>query len=268
MHDDSTPAMPVRPMDRRPITYPTKGYGSLSEDARTMYKFGRGRRLNRDVFDAKTRDRWVSRADEEAFTPTDRMMGAIRELEAAGMARYSDSHGHSLSVTRVHEHYTVAYGRGSQLITVSTFTKYPEQAELLAVLVGGDLESQDTSGDRLSEVSVRCRHEDATDIEHDASSVAQLLVNNPTMPVFAGYGLMRFHGVLTEAFLYPLGVDPLNQIGDDTGEAGELCTLCETPHPFAPYLPPAAGWLNAPVFVVVETYPLRPYLVAAPSAAS
>jgi len=268
MEDDSTPAMPVRPMDSRPITYPTKGLSSLSEDARVMYEHGRGPSLNRDVFDPKTRGRWVSPAQEKAFTPTDRMMAGIRELESAGLARYSDSHGHSLSLTRIHDHYTVAFGRGSQLIKVSTFAKYPEDSELLAVLVGGDLGNGQASSDRLPEWTVRCRHEDATDIEHDASRTAEIVINNPTMPVFSGYGRMRFHGVLTDARLYPLGADPLHQTDADTDGDGELCTLCETPHPFAPFLPPPARWLKAPTFVVVDAYPLRPYLVAAPPAAS
>lgn len=265
---ETNTVQPVRPMnDDRPITFPMKGLSSLSEDARTMYEYGQGHSLNRDVFDPKTRNRWITPADEKKFQPTERMMAGIRELEAARLGRYSSSYGHTLSVERVHEHYTVAYGRGSQLIRVSTFSKHPDEAELLAVLVGGDLESRETSAGRLPEVSVRCRHEDATDVEHDASSTAQLLVKNPTMPVFAGYGHQRFHGVLTDAHLYPLDADPLQQTDEDTDEAGELCTSCEIPHPFAPYLPPQAGWLKGPVFVVVETYPLRPYLVAAPPAA-
>lgn len=267
MEDDITQAMPVRPMDNRPFTFPLCGLSSLSEDARTMYRSGRGHRLNRDVFDLKTRNRYITPAEERAFQPTDRMMAGIRELEAARLGRYSSSHGHSLSVTQVHEHYTVAYGRGSHLIEVSTFTKHPDEKELLAVLVGGDLESRESSAFRLSELAVRCRHEDATDFEHDASSTAQLVVRMPTAPVFAGYGRMQFNGVLTETNLYPLGADPLQQSDEDTKFDGELCTSCETPHPFAPYLPPKAAWLQGPVFVLVETLPLRPYLVAAPPAA-
>jgi hypothetical protein len=258
----------VKPMDDRPIQYPLVNLSALSDDGLKMYRSTRGGRLNRDIFDAKTRNRFISPAEERAFEPTRRMLAAIKELENAGLATYSNRHGHNLSMTRVHEHYSVAFGRGSQLIRVSTFTKHPDEAELLAVLVGGDLESRETSAGRLPEVSVRCRHEDATDVEHDASSTAQLLVKTPTMPVFAGYGRMQFHGVLTEAHLYPLGADPLRQTDDDTNEAGELCTSCEIPHPYAPYLPPKATWLQGPVFVIVEALPLRPYLVAAPPAAA
>jgi hypothetical protein len=269
MEEDTAPALPVRPMDSRPMTFPSRGLSSLSEDARTMYAYGRAPRLNRDVFDPKTRNRFVTAAEAKLFQPTDRMMAAIRELEDAQLGRYSNSRDHSLSVTEIHEHYTVAYGRGSQLITVKTFTDHPDEAELLAVLVGGDLESREASVHRLHEVAVRSRHADATDFEHDASSTAQLVVRNPTLPVFAGYGQMRFHGVLTEAHLYPLGAFPLQQSDEDTRYDGEPCDSCKTPHPYAPYLPPKAAWLQGPVFVIVETLPLRPYLVAAqPAAAS
>lgn len=259
-------AMSVKPMDDRPIRYPLVNLKALSEDARTMYRYGRGRSLSRDVFDPKTRNRYITPAEERLFQPTDRMMAAISELETAQLATYSNSHGHRMAVTLVHEHYTVAYGRGSQLITVKTFAYHPDEAELLAVLVGGDLESRDSSAFQLNEVSMRCRHEDATDVEHDASSTAQLVVRNAAPPTFTGYGRMQFHGVLTEANLYPLGTDPLQQRDEDTRDTGDLCTSCEKPHPFAPYMPPKAAWLQGPQFVIVETLPLRPYLVAAPPA--
>lgn len=256
----------VKPMDDRPIEYPLVNLSALSDDALHMYKHGGGRCLNRDVFDPKTRNRWITPAEEKAFQPTDRMMAAIKALEAANLATYSNKYGHSLSVTRVHEHYTVAYGRGSQLIRVNTFTDHPQEAQLLAVLVGGDLESRDSSAFKVSEIVVRSRHEDATDFEHDSSSTAQLVVRAPAPPVFTGYGRMEFHGVLTEANLYPLGADPLQQSDKDTKYDGELCDSCNPPHPYAPFLPPKATWLQGPTFVIVEALPLRPYLVAAPPA--
>lgn len=253
-------------MNDRPIDFPLVNLSALSHDALHLYRSTRGGRLNRDVFDPTTRNRYISPAEERAFEPTTRMLAAIKELETARLATYSSSHGHNLSIARVHEHYTAAYGRGSQLIRVSTFTDRPDEAQLLAVLVGGDLESRDVSAFRLSEIAVRSRHEDATDFEHDASSTAQLVVRSAAPPVFTGYGHMRFQGVLTEANLYPLGADPLQQSDEDTRYDGELCDSCETPHPFAPYLPPKATWLQGPVFVIVESLPLRPYLVAAPPA--
>jgi hypothetical protein len=253
-------------MDHEPIRYPLVNLSALSSDALRMYRCTRGGRLNRDVFDDATRNRYITPAEERAFEPTPRMLAAIKELEGARLATYSNTHGHSLSLTRVHEHYTVAYGRGSQLIRVSTFTDQPHEAQLLAVLVGGDLESRDSSAFRVGEIAVRSRHEDATDFEHDASSTAQLVVRNPAPPVFTGYGRMQFHGVLTEANLYPLGADPLAQSDEDNRYVGELCDSCETPHPYAPHLPPKSAWLQGPTFVIVEALPLRPYLVAAPPA--
>lgn len=268
MPEHNTTALQVEPMNDKPIQYPLMVPDSLSSDAQIMYRSTRGGRLNRDIFDPKTKNRYITPAEEKAFEPTARMMTAIRELEDARLASYSNSYGHNISVTSVHEHYTVAFGRGSQLIRVSTFTDHPQEAHLLAVLVGGDVENRSTGEHRLSEIVVRARHEDATDFEHDSSSTAQLIVRNPTPPVFSGYGQMVFHGVLTEANLYPLGTDPLKQSDLDTKYDGELCDTCETPHSFAPYLPPNAVWLQGPTFVIVEVLPLRPYMVAAPSAPS
>lgn len=262
MSEHSAPVLNVEPMNERPIEYPLVNLGALSDDALHMYKHGGGRSLNRDVFDPKTKNKYITAVEERTFEPTDRMMVAIRELEAAQLATYSNKYGHSLSVTRVHERYTVAFGRGSQLIRVSTFTDYPQEAQLLAVLVGGDLVNRNVGDNRLGEIVVCSRHEDATDFEHDASSTAQLVVRFPTPPVFSGYGGMEFQGVLTEANLYPLGTDPLKQSDVDTKYDGELCDTCETPHPFAPYLPPTASWLQGPIFVIVEVLPLRPYMVA------
>lgn len=262
MSEHSAPVLNVKPMNERPIEYPLVNLSALSDGALHMYKHGGGRSLDRDVFDPKARNRFVSAVEERTFQPTDRMMEAIRELEAGKLATYSSKYGHSLSVIRVHEHYTVAFGRGSQLIQVSTFEDYPEESELLAVLVGGDLENRETGPIRVGEIAVRSRHEDATDFEHDASSTAHLTVRFNGAPTFSGYGKMEFYGVLSAANLYPLGTDPLNQSDADTKYDGELCDTCETPHPFAPFLPPAATWLKGPTFVKVEVFPLRPYTVA------
>lgn len=265
MSDHNIPALQVEPMNDQPIKFPLMMPDSLSADAQLMYRSTRGGRLNRDIFDPKTKNRYITPAEEKAFKPTDRMMTAIQELQAARLATYSDSYGYTLSLTHVHEHYTVASGRGSQLIRVSTFTDHPQESQLLAVLVGGDIESRTAGDHRLGETVVRSRHEDATDFEHDSSSTAHLVVRNPTPTVFTGYGQMEFQGVLTEANLYPLGTDPLKQSDVDTKYDGELCDTCETPHPFAPYLPPKAAWLQGPTFVIVEVLPLRPYTVAEPS---
>lgn len=262
MTENPVPALHVEPMNEGLIEYPLVDLSSLSDDALHMYKHGRGRSLDRDVFDLKKLNRYVSPAEEKNFQPTDRMMEAIRELEVAKLATYSSKYGHSLSVTRIHEHYTVAFGRGSQLIQVSTFEDYPDESELLAVLIGGDLENRENGHIRVGEIIVQSRHEDATDFEHDASRTAQLTIRFNGAPTFSGYGKMEFYGVLTAANLYPLGADPLNQSDADTKYDGELCDTCETPHPFAPFLPPTATWLKAPTFVKVEVFPLRPYAVA------
>lgn len=261
MTEPTTAARPVHPMDNDPIGYPLTLPSSLSADAQIMYRYGRHSRLTRDVFDPKTRNSFMTQAQEKAFEPTERMLAAIAELEEAQLASYSSKYGHSLQVTEVHEHYTVAFGRGTQLIRVSTFSEHPDEKQLLAVLVGGDVEGRDSQRSGITEVSVRARHEDATDVEHDASSTAVLTVRMPTPAVFSGYGRVEFQGVLSEARLYGAGVDPLTQNDEDT-ISGEMCTECETPHPYAPYQPPVAAWLDQPTLVSVELLPLRPYLVA------
>jgi hypothetical protein len=256
-------ALPVRPMNmERAVDYPLAGPSSLSADAQHMYIHGRGRKLDRDVFDRSQRNKYVSGEDAEAFEPTERMLTAIAELEAVRLASYSTTYGPALRVTRVHEQYTYAQGRGTQLITVSVFDEHPDEAQLLAVIIGGDLEGRDARRG-VTEVEVRSRHEDATDFEHDASSTALMVVRNISQPVFLGYGHMSFTGVLTEANLYPIGVDPLTADDGDTSP-GEPCTYCEEPHPFAPFQPPKVPALSGAHFVTVEVRPFRPYLVEAP----
>lgn len=254
-------ALPIRPMSRRPIGFPRSTPSSLSDDARVMHRVESGRRLKRDPFDRKSRHRFVTREEEKAFRPTERMLAAIAELEAVDLASYRNDVFYS---TRTHERYSYAVGRGAYLIRVSVFEEHPDyDAKLLAVLIGADLESRDTRNDGMPEIVLRARHEDATDFEHDASSTAMLTVRNPTMPKFSGYGRMTFTGVLTEASIYPIGVDPLQAEDQDT-HAGELCTSehCK-PHPFAPYMPPKIE-LPGPQFVTIEAYPIRPYLVEDP----
>ena len=92
----------VKPMNERPIQYPLINLSSLSDDALHMYKHGGGRSLNRDIFDPKTKNKYITAVEERTFVPTDRMMEAIRELEAGNLATYSSKYGHSLSVTKIH----------------------------------------------------------------------------------------------------------------------------------------------------------------------
>lgn len=253
----------AKAMNEEPICYPVLNPSSLSEDAQLVYRRCRGDRLDRDVFDDATGNRYISPQEAGAFQPGDRMTAAIRELEGAGLARHAHGpYGHTLNITTVHAHYTVAAGRGSQLIRISVFDRFTENAELLAVLIGADLQSRGGNPARLDEMIVDARHETARDVEHDASTTARLIIQNPTPAQFLDNGRLRFHGVLSEAWLYPLGSDPLEQEDSDTKGTNTPCTVCPEPHPFAPYLPPEASWLDRPTFVTVEAFPLRPYLVA------
>lgn len=263
-----TAALPVRPINTEPLRYPVINPRSLSSDARIMYQYlseiWPTDRLDRNIFDLDVVNKFIPSARGAAFRPTDRMERAIGELVDHDFAVYSPG-SNRVRIKPVHEHYTIAAGRGSQFIRVSTFDEHPLESTLLAVIVGGDLESREVYPGG-TEITVGSRHEDATDEEHSTARTSQLTILNPSRPDFNGYGEVRFTGVLTGARLYPCGTDPLKQVDPDTGRSQQMCTDCNQHHPFAPYLPPEADWLDRPVFVSVEVLPLRPYLVAEPPA--
>lgn len=254
-------SVPVRPMNEDPISYPTAALSSLSEDARHAHRYAtqsQNSKVDRDIFDRKSVNSYLS-PTAPRFEPTERMLAAFAELTAAGLASYDADYGW-LRATRVHAEYTVARGRGAHYITVSTFGSYIDDAKLLVALVGADFESRNAR-QGVEELVIRARHESATDFEHDASSTAMLTIRNISAPEHRGYGHQRFTGVLTEARLYPLGVDPTTVDDGDT-RPGEFCDRCDDGHPFAPYQPPVLTDVRMPKFVVIETWPLRPYLVA------
>lgn len=254
---------PVWPMNegQDPIDWPLAQPSTLSEDAQTVYRYAdSGRRLSRDYLDPKARRSYVSREDEAAYEPSERILAAIDELVAVGLADFKRK-DRFLYIHRVEENYTVAEGRGSQLIKAYLRDEETHETSLLAVFVGGDIESRDNRGGEIPELTVRVRHATATDVEHDAASTAQLVIAAPTFPTFFNGGRVSFKGFLTEANLYPLGTDPLTQ---EDFDPSELCDQCEKPHPYAPYLPPKVQLPLTSKGTVVEIVclPLRPYLVA------
>lgn len=251
---------PIRPMNDKQIDYPTALLSSLSDDARFAHRYilrSHNSKVDRDFFDKKQRNTYVGH-NAPKFVPTDRMRAAFAELEAAGLGSYDAEYGW-LHVSRVRDEYAVAQGRGAHFITVSTFDEHLDYASRLATLIGADFESRNPRPG-LKELTLRARHEDATDFEHAASSTAVLTIRNISEPEHLMYGHQRYTGVLTEARLYPLGVDP-TAVSDVDTRPGR-CETCQDKHPFAPYQPPAVETLQLPTFVVIETYPYRPYLVA------
>lgn len=261
--------LPVRPMNdaetllNYPRVNPLDYAGHISRDAALLLsRFGK-RAINFDIFDPKAkppRPRYGTTGT--IFTPTPRILAAIQELVDARLAYYDHRNNeHLLNAPSLHREYTVAHGRGSSFIRVSTFTESADDAELLAVLIGADLETQDSRHNRMPQLMVRARHENGTDIEHDSSSTALFTIQNPTMPVFTGYGGMELQGTLSSARFYHLGFNPLSA---DDGETvpGEHCTECTPPHPFVAYQPSECSTIDYPVYVKVEVLPLRPYLVA------
>lgn len=254
------PAMPILPMNAEPVEYPTASLVSLSDDARFVHRYATRTydpKVDRDIFDKKQRNAYIT-PNAPRFAPTERMLAAFAELEAAGLGSYDAEYGW-LRIKRVHDRYTVARGRGAHFITVSTFREHLDEARLLATLVGADFESRNNRPG-VKELTLRARHESATDFEHDASSTALLTIRNISEPEHLMYGHQRYTGVLTEARLYALGVDPVTVEDADTRPG--ICDTCEDKHPFAPYQPPVVEDLQLPGFVVIETFPIRPYLVA------
>lgn len=256
-------ALQLSPMNgEHAITWPTRKPADLSEDARAFRKASmHSHKLDRDFFAPRAERLYVTRDDAAAYEPSARDLAAIAELESVGLTAYSPEY-RVISHTRIHEHYTVAYGRGSQLIRVSVV--HPELRDtpmLLAVLVGADLEQNDSRAfEGITELAVHARHETATDSEHYASTSAMLRLLNPTPATFGGYGRVTLHGLLVEAHLYELGIDPITQADLDTRPG--ICDSCEDRHPFAPYLPPKVGDFDArPAMVRVECLPIRPYSV-------
>ncbi|ROR75987.1 hypothetical protein SAMN06295974_3868 [Plantibacter flavus] len=250
-----------------PLQYPLARISDLSPDARSIHRVVRRRWspvLDRDVFELRSGIRHVSREEAAVFTPTPRMMTAIRELESQRLAYYSSEYGHQLNVVPVSKCYTYAQGRGSQFIEVHLVGEHQNDSSLLAVIIGGELETRESPGG-AHETVIRARHENATDVEHDSSSTAILSMRNMSQPRFPNDGQMEFTAALTSALLYPIDVDPL--LADDgSSRPGASCTDCDTPHPFAPYAPPAVDGLPGTRLVSVRARPMRSYLVAEPPA--
>lgn len=242
------------------LTWPRASLASLSVDARRMYANGASGMIVHDRLDP-TVDRhpaWIPPAERIPYELNARDLAAIAELVEAGLARHGEDSLY-LHFVKVSKHFTMAEGRGSQFISVSLCNEHGTEGRLLAVLIGADLEMR--SREDIPTTILRARHETATDFEHDAASSAYMTIANPT-PLRAGmYGGLSFMGVLTSANLYPLGTDPLTQSDEDT-DAGEICDQCPDRHPFAPYLPPEVESLTGMRWVIVETIPIRPYLVA------
>ena len=255
---------PVRFMndEARPLTWPIAAPASLGEDARTLYSDGHSIKLDRDYFAPRARSWHVARDTGDKYEPTPRDLAAIAEIEAYRLGSFSKQYK-QLSFTPTRDDYTVVEGRGSQYVEVYVHEgESLTERRLLAVLVGADLEMRGAYlRTAMRELVVRARHEDATDFEHDASSTALLTILNPTPAEFTSYGRVTLSGLLTEAKVYSLGVDPLAQSDEDM-QAGEVCTACFPAHPFAPYLPPELLPLGGrPLVVDIECLPIRPYLM-------
>lgn len=255
------PALRAAPMNTDPIEFPRVAAADLSDDARLVWR-AYDHYVDHDAFSGARRG-YLSAADRQAFVPTERILSAIAELEHFGFARYNAEYK-TLSKRKVHPSYTWAQGRGSQIIKVSVFAQHPDDARVVAVLVGGDIESRDTRSGSVPSLTVQARHENGTDFEHSPSSTAVLSLSMPTQPVFSGLGRVTFTAVLTEARLYPLGTD-LFSVNDPDTAVGKICDRCAEPHPFLPYQPPALE-LGGPMLALVETRPFRPYLVRDPAA--
>lgn len=244
---------------RYPIAHPS----SLSAEAQMVYRSGHSGRVDRDLLDPKTAHRYVPREDAAAFEPSKRLLAAIDELVAVGLAAY-DAQFKSLRIIEVHDLYTVAHGRGPHLIEVRCVPvdrafNPSHEGVLLAVLDGGEMSMRHVEG-AWAVAAVEALHPTATDFEHSTAKVARLEVVAPTL--LSMYGShTRYAGTLIDARLYPLGTDPLTKGDADTpvGECDGEGYGEHDPHPFAPFLPPGRREIAAllPSVVRIDISPAR-----------
>jgi hypothetical protein len=120
------------------------------------------------------------------------------------------------------------------------------------VLFAGTGGEADILRDR-NELRIRVRHYEATDFEHDRSSLMDLTVLSPVVEDIDGYTSI-FSGVLLMASAYPNGTD-ITQLPHDGIPAGEFCEACKTPHPFAPYSAPDLDFTPRRVTIYVHHKP-------------
>lgn len=242
------------------VTYPTGTWRDLSADARHLLAVAAGSssgKFHRDPF-AKGYHPY-----QDKMGLTERMRAAVDELEAIGVAKWREEYL-SLSTTPIHTAYTIAQGRGSNFVRVYADDPdlYP-RGILLAVALGGDIRPSDLWGRPGAELVVR--HHTATDFEHDAAYTMRMSMWMIGSPELSDYGGAKVQGVVRDYYAYPMGVDPTKVEDDETPE--KMCTSehCETPHPFAPYLPPQLEALTGEL-VTIELRPMRPWRIAAPPA--
>lgn len=166
-----------------------------------------------------------------------------------------------------HDLYTEVTGDGNLDITVNIVPPenvrhihfpHPRDSIALARVIGGEFVTMDSG--RLPQWLIRASG-DTTDFEHDTSSFIRLEIMNPV--VISAYEETTYIGMLADAQLWPLGVDPMTQGDSDTqpgmcdgdpGQPGE-----HAPHPFAAYRPPDRDEVQAilPSFVIITTVPIR-----------
>lgn len=231
----------------------------LSDDARKVHahvaRAGGATYLRYDPLEGP---RFVASSQDDELEVTPRLQSAVDEITAANLGTW-DGKYRSLRVRSLARNFTIApLGRGDQYIEVTILDhRYgcAGNGALLACLPGAALTAH---VDRAWPVwDVDSWHPTATDFEHASARIAMLRLGNPAVISTHGTRLTEYIGTLTEAQLYPTGVDPTTTTDRDTRENGP-CDRCDIPHPFAPYLPPARDELDdlLPALVKVSVYPL------------
>lgn len=126
---------------------------------------------------------------------------------------------------------------------------FPHKGALLAV--AEEAAAQLRTDRARTELTIRAHRAGVTDFEHSASRLFSADVVLPQL-IDARDAQTTWAGTITEMHAYTAGVDPLTVDDGDTRPG--TCEDCETPHPFAPYLPPRTH--TGPVMVTVEISPL------------
>lgn len=237
---------------QRQITYPTVLPSSLSADARRLYalaKDGKGN-FKGDPFAEDYAKRYHYLPKVEDYVLTERDKAAVAEIENAHLGTLNE-YGPSLSVRPIHPQYTaIEGGSGNWIVQVGLmplrgeFLTAPENAIDFATIVGAEIDSR--TDRRMSTIEVKADHASArSESGGELSRLASLSLVNPQIEMVGWSGRVQITGTLTDARLYPLGVNPFWGY-EDEGEEGALHT--------DEWLPPRVE-IPLPTLAVIHAYP-------------
>lgn len=217
---------------------PTMAPNKLSDNAYALYKRGLGYPYQVRV-----------KTEEEATSAA--------EIVEAGLGRLSEYDGKtSLSIASTANSLVIVDDESIDVdsrLTAVVKIRSNGDSPILAVLKGARV--QFSFENEMPTACVTVTHATGTDAEHDRAYVAQLVILSPIMNSITGHST-SFRGFLTEARLYPAGMDP-KMAGDERDgiEPSEVCEdeACDrhVGHPIMPFIPPLSQVKNVPVGITI-----------------